>query len=157
MGFGYHLLCDEGRLDVFVIIDLWNRQVVRWSIRNDMTTQSVIDVFQMALLRYGCDTGLAFYSDRGVLLCCAAFRSILANSGKAIVQSMSRKCNCWDNACAESFFKTLKRELNCLDGRCSCALVRSELFEYIEVSYNRLLRHSVNDMLVPVEMCERRV
>lgn len=68
---------------------------------------------------------------------------------------MSRKGNCWDNACAESFFKTLKRELDCLDGRSSRAAVRSELFEYIEVYYNRLRRHSSNAMMVPVEMSFR--
>lgn len=145
----------EGWMYLCVIIDLWNRQVVGWSVRHDMTAQIVIDAFQMAILRYGCAAGLLFHSDRGVQYCCSAFRSVLANSGKAIVQSMSRKGNCWDNACAESFFKTLKRELACLDGRSSRAVVRSELFEYIEVYYNRLRRHSTNAMMVPVEMYKR--
>jgi len=145
----------EGWMYLCVIIDLWNRQVVGWSVRNDMTVQIVIDAFKMAILRYGCAAGLVFHSDRGVQYCCSAFRSLLTNFGKAIVQSMSRKGNCWDNACAESFFKTLKRELEYLDGRSSRAVVRSELFEYIEVYYNRLRRHSANGMLVPVEMFKR--
>ena len=145
----------EGWMYLCVIIDLWNRQVVGWSVRNDLTAQIVIDAFQMAILRYGCTAGLVFHSDRGVQYCCSAFRSVLANSGKAIAQSMSRKGNCWDNACAESFFKTLKRELECFDGRSSRTVVRSELFEYIEVYYNRLRRHSANGMLVPVEMYTR--
>jgi transposase InsO family protein len=123
----------EGWMYLCLIIDLWNRQVVGWSVKNDMTAQIVIDAFQMAILRYGCDVGLVFHSDRGVQYCCAAFRSVLTNSGKAIVQSMSRKGNCLYNACAESFFKTLKRELECLDRRSSRAVVRSELFEHIEV------------------------
>ncbi len=145
----------EGWMYLCVIIDLWNRQVVGWSVRNDMTAQIVIDAFQMAILRYGCTEGLLFHSDRGVQYCCSAFRSAIAHSGKTIVQSMSRKGNCWDNACAESFFKTLKRELDCLDGRSSQAVVRSELFEYIEVYYNRLRRHSSNAMMVPTEMFTR--
>ncbi len=145
----------EGWMYLCVIIDLWNRQVVGWSVRNDMTAQIVIDAFQMAILRHGCAAGLVFHSDRGVQYCCSAFRSALANSGKAIVQSMSRKGNCWDNACAESFFKTVKRELECLDGRSSRAVVRSELFEYIEIYYNRLRKHSANGMMVPIEMCRK--
>lgn len=72
--------------------------------------------------------GSSFTQNRGVQYCCAAFRSVLTTSGKAIVQSMSRKGNCWDNACAESFFKTVKREVACLDGRSSRAVVRRELF-----------------------------
>lgn len=145
----------EGWMYLCVVIDLWNRQVVGWSVRNDMTAQIVIDAFQMAILRYGCVAGLVFHSDRGVQYCCSAFRSAITNSGKTIVQSMSRKGNCWDNACAESFFKTLKRELGCLDGRSSRAAVRTELFEYIEVYYNRLRRHSSNAMMAPVEMFKR--
>ena len=133
----------DGWLYLCVIIDLWNRQVVGWSVRNDMTAQIVIDAFHMAVLRYGYTAGLLFHSDRGVQYCCSAFRSVLTNAGNALVQSMSRKGNCWDNACAESFLKTLKRELDCLDGRSSRAVVRAALFEYIEVYYNRLRRHSL--------------
>ena len=77
-----------------VIIDLWNRQVVEWSVRNDMTAQIVIDAFQMAILQYGYTKGLLFHSDRGVQYCYSAFRSAIAHSEKTIVQSMSRKGNC---------------------------------------------------------------
>jgi transposase InsO family protein len=145
----------EGWMYLYVIIDLWNRQVVGGAVRNEMTAQIVIDTFQMAILQYGCAVGLVFHSDRGVQYCCSAFKSALANSSKAIVQSMSRKGNCWDNACAESFFKTVNRGLECLEGRSSRAVVRSELFEYIEIHYNRLRRHSANGMMVPIKLHTR--
>jgi transposase InsO family protein len=64
---------------------------------------------------------------------------------------MSRKGNCWDNACAESFFKTLKREPETLDGRHSAAEVRQSVFIYIEAYYNRIRMHSVLDYVAPTE------
>ena len=64
-------------------------------------------------------------------------------------QSMSRKGECWDNACAESFFATLKRELEGLDGRCSAAEVRRSVFMYVETYYNRIRTHSAIDFVAP--------
>jgi transposase InsO family protein len=64
-------------------------------------------------------------------------------------QSMSRKGNCWDNACAESFFKTLKRELETLDGKHSAAEVRQSVFMYVEAYYNRIRIHSALDNVAP--------
>jgi putative transposase len=64
---------------------------------------------------------------------------------------MSRKGNCWDNACAESFFKTLKRELETIDGKHSEAEVRQSIFFYIEAYYNRIRMHSALDYVAPTE------
>jgi len=73
-----------------------------------------------------------FHSDRGVQYCSSAFREASLAALPMLVRSMSRKGNCWDNACAESFFKTLKRELEELDGQTGRKTVRIAVFEYIE-------------------------
>ena len=93
--------------------------------------------------------GLIFHSDRGVQYCAQSFRNVLRESCPTVRQSMSRKGNCWDNACAESFFKTLKRELETLDGRHSEAEVRQSVFFYIEAYYNRIRMHSSLDYVAP--------
>jgi transposase InsO family protein len=144
----------EGWLYLCVVIDLCTRHVVGWSTRDDMTSRIVVDAFVMAVIRYGYKPGLLFHSDRGVQYCSTALRSLLAER-KGIVQSMSRKGNCWDNACAESFFKTLKRELETLNGTFPREKVRHDLFEYIEVYYNRIRRHSHNAMKPPVSQATR--
>jgi transposase InsO family protein len=86
----------------------------------------------MACANRKAHTGLIFHSDRGVQYCAASFWEALRTRCPSIRQSMSRKGNCWDNAGAESFFKTLKRELETLDGRHSEAEVRGSVFMYLE-------------------------
>ena len=93
--------------------------------------------------------GLIFHSDRGVQYCAESFRLLLKEKCPAIVQSMSGKGNCWDNACAESFFKTLKREEETLDGRHGEGAVRQSVFFYIQAYYNRVRLHSALGYLAP--------
>jgi len=93
--------------------------------------------------------GLIFHSDRGVQYCAQSFRNVLQEKCSGVRQSMSRKGNCWDNACAESFFKTLKAELETLGGKHSEAEVRSSVFFYIEAYYNRERMHSTLDNVAP--------
>ena len=95
------------------------------------------------------ENDLLFHSDRGVQYCAQAFRSTLYAICPTVRQSMSRKGNCWDNACAESFFKTLKWELDTLEGKHSEAEVRQSVFMYIESYYNRIRMHSVLDYVAP--------
>jgi transposase InsO family protein len=95
------------------------------------------------------ENGLIFHSDRGVQYCAQSFRDILRDRCPAVRQSMSRKGDCWDNACAESFFKTLKGEEETLDGKHSAAEVRQSVFMYIESYYNRIRMHSVLDYVAP--------
>ena len=85
--------------------------------------------------------GLIFHSDRDSQYCSHAFRDALRAGCLDVRQSMSRKGECWDNACAESFFATLKRELERLDGRRSAAEVRRSVFMYVETYYNRVCAH----------------
>jgi transposase InsO family protein len=93
--------------------------------------------------------GLIFHSDRGVQYCAKSFRDRLEEWRPSVRQSMSRKGNCWDNACAETFFKTLKRELETLDGKHSAVEVRQSVFMYVEAYYNRLRLHSALDYMAP--------
>ena len=92
------------------VIDLADRKVIGWAFSNDRTTtNTTIQALNMAVRNRGTKQGLIFHSDRGVQYACDEFKSLLKKNG--IIQSMSRNGNCWDNAVAESFFKTLKQNL----------------------------------------------
>ena len=99
---------DEGWLYLAVVIDLFNREVVGWSIKPRMTTDSVMDALTMAWFRRKSAAGLMHHSDRGSQYASHAFQARLKEYG--MVCSMSRKGNCWDNAPTESFFNSLKNE-----------------------------------------------
>lgn len=137
-----YLPTTQGWLYLCVVIDLFDRMVVGWSMRTDMTADIVMEAFLMAVKRRRPKPGLLFHSDRGVQYCARAFREASEETVPSLVRSMSRKGNCWDNACAESFFKTLKRELEELDGRKNRREVRGAVFEYVEAYYNRVRLHS---------------
>jgi putative transposase len=137
-----YLPTTQGWLYLCVVIDLFDRMVVGWSMRTDMTADIAIATFLMAVMRRRPNPGLLFHSDRGVQYCAKIFRAASAAAAPSLVRSMSRKGNCWDNACAESFFKTLKRKLEELDGRKSRREVRGAVFEYVKAYYNRVRLHS---------------
>jgi putative transposase len=105
-----YIATDEGWLFLAVVIDLFSRQVVGWSLREDMTSSIVIDALRMAWFKRhpGKHTGLMFHSDRGSQYASGAFRDVLKEYG--INSSMSRRGNCWDNACSETLFGSLKVE-----------------------------------------------
>lgn len=130
----------SGWLYLVVIIDLYSRKVVGWSMSEDMTTEVFLSALQMALGRRGDVSGLVHHSDRGSQYCSHAFQNALRREG--IECSMSRKGNCWDNAVAESFFATLKKELVYQNDFDNQTEARRCVFEYIEVFYNRVRRHS---------------
>lgn len=150
-----YLPTREGWLYLCVVIDLFDRMVVGWSMRTDMTSAIVIDAFSMAIMRRRPRGRLLFHSDRGIQYCSAAFRQASLAALPMMVRSMSRKGNCWDNACAESFFKTLKRELEELSGKVSRKKVRMAVFEYIEAYYNRTRIHSRNAFRPPAAVPKR--
>ena len=101
---------DEGWLFLAVVIDLFSRQVVGWSMRHDMSRDIVIDALRMAWFKRhpGKQAGLIFHSDRGSQYASEDFRDLLKDYG--ITASMSRRGNCWDNACSETLFGSLKVE-----------------------------------------------
>lgn len=131
----------EGWLYLTVILDLYTRKVVGWSMSNRLTTRTTtIPAFLQAVKRYQPPPGLIFHSDRGVQYACNDFCELLGHS--QVVQSMSGKGNCYDNAVAESFFHTLKTELVYHETYRTRWQARTSLFEYIEVFYNRFRKHS---------------
>jgi len=139
----------EGWLYLCTILDLHSRRVVGWSMSSRMTTQLVVQALLMAVLLRRPPKGLIFHSDRGSQYCSHVFRRWAGHYG--IRQSMSRKGDCWDNAPAESFFKTLKAELYGHRAFRSRQEARTAIFEYIEVFYNRVRLHSSLGYRSPAE------
>jgi putative transposase len=121
-----------------VFIDLYSRMVVGWALSDTLHHQFVLDAFNRALWRRRPLKGLMVHSDRGVQYACDAFRNALTVNG--FIQSMSRKGNCWDNAVAESFFHVLKSELG--DRFTDKYRAYQDIFEYIEIDYNRQRTHA---------------
>jgi transposase InsO family protein len=145
-----YLLTSNGWVYLTVVIDLYDRKVLGWALSVGMqASETSIAALQMAVKNRAPHSGLIFHSDRGIQYCAQSFRTILNERCPGVRQSMSRKGNCWDNACAESFFKTLKRELETLDGRHYEAEVRQSVFFYIEAYYNRVRLHSALDYVAP--------
>jgi len=133
-----------------IVLDLFDRKIIGWALSTGLEAAvTTIPAFEMAVKNRPPEEGLIFHSDRGVQYCAYLFRTILKKRCPTVCQSMSRKGNCWDNACAESFFKTLKVEEEVLDGKHSEVEVRQAVFYYIESYYNRVRRHSVLDNVAP--------
>lgn len=132
-----------------IVMDLWGREIVGWSFSRTMKTHdTTIPALQMALKRRGTHKGLIFHSDRGVQYADRSFRKLCASH--RILRSMSRKGDCWDNAVAESFFKTLKSEAIFGIPLLELNFAQRVLFEWIEISYNRRRRHSaINHLTIP--------
>jgi len=147
-----YLRTEGGWVYLTVVLDLYDRKVIGWALSAGMeTTDTTIAALTMAVKNRVPEDAVIFHSDRGVQYCAQSFRYVLQEQCPGVRQSMSRKGNCWDNACAESFFKTLKRELETLDGKHTEAEVRQTVFMYIESYYNRIRMHSVLDYVAPNE------
>ena len=140
---------QEGWLYLAVVIDLYSRQVVGWSMAEHMRTKLVNDALMMAIWQRKPAKGLLWHSDRGSQYASESHRALLKQHG--IRQSMSRKGNCWDNAVSESFFHTLKTELIHHQIYQTRDEAKQAVFEYIEVFYNRERLHSANGYLSPLD------
>lgn len=132
-----------------VFIDLFSRMVTGWAVSRSLNHEMVTKALQMAIWRRRPEKGLMIHSDQGVQYACDGFRNMLKKHH--FVQSMSRKGNCWDNAVAESFFKTLKTELIYHVDLHNIHQLKQELFEYIELFYNRKRLHATLDYKTPVD------
>ena len=139
----------EGWLYLVAVQDVFSRRIVGWSMADHMRTELVTDALQMALARRRPAPGLIWHSDQGSQFVSLAFGQQARAAG--IAQSMGSRGDCFDNAVAESFFATLKKEL--IHGRAwpTKAELRTEVFEYIEVFFNRRRRHSTLGMLSPAD------
>lgn len=144
----------EGWLYLAIVLDLHSRKVIGWSMAESMETQLVLNAMTMAIQGRMTAPGLVFHSDRGSQYASQAFQAYLKKYG--LVQSMSRKGNCWDNACSESFFGTLKQEC-CDTVFVSRREASRQIFEYIEVFYNRQRLHSTLGYLSPEQFEQRNV
>ena len=147
-----YLGSDSGWLYLTMVLDLWDRKVIGWALSEELTASPVCRALTMAVGNRQPREGIIFHSDRGVQYCSQEFRSTLYRLCPTVRQSMSRKGNCWDNACAESFFKTIKIELEDLKRRCSKKHIRTSVFEYIEAYYNRRRRHSALGYAIPIAL-----
>ena len=146
----------EGWLYLTVVMDLVTRRIIGWAMSDRMSADATtIPAFRMALDNCPPRPGLIFHSDQGVQYACDEFVSLLKNY--KVVQSMSGRGNCYDNAVAESFFHTLKTELVHHERYTTREEAKRSLFEYIEVFYNRSRKHSTLGYKSPVEYEDLRL
>jgi len=142
----------QGWLYLCVFIDLFSRMVVGWSMSDRMTTDITLNALQMGMERRG-RAPIVVHSDRGSQYASGRFTAMLDEQG--ILQSMSRKGNCWDNAVAESFFATLKLESIHRKRFPSRIHASTAIFEYIEIFYNLKRIHSALNYLTPWEKVQK--
>jgi transposase InsO family protein len=142
----------ESWLYLAVLLDLASRRVVGWALGTRLTQELTLSALRMAFLHRGA-RGVVHHSDRGVQYASRAYQQLLASAG--CTPSMSRVGNCWDNAVAESFFATLTKELLGDRPFATQTDARRELFEFIEIWYNRQRRHSTLGYRTPVEYEEQ--
>ena len=144
-----YIWTDEGWLYFAGVLDLYDRQLIGWSVSNRLNDKLTLDALEKALIRRRPAQGLIHHSDRGCQYASHAYRKLLSDN--EITQSMSGKGNCYDNAVMESFFKTLKVELVYRTRFRTRDEAKRELFDYIEVHYNRQRRHSALGYMTPAE------
>lgn len=143
---------DEGWLYLAKVMDAYNREIIGWAMDKRMTKELVIRAMEGAIKKRRPAQALIFHSDRGSQYASYAFRRLLTKNH--IRQSMSGQGNCYDNAMAESFFKTLKTELIYQNKYQTRAEAKQDIFEYIEVFYNRQRLHSALGYKTPIEYGE---
>jgi len=139
----------QGWMYLAVVLELYSRQVIGWSMSKYNNARLVNDALMMALWRRGDVKGVIVHSDRGSTYASGSYQQLLTDN--KLLCSMSRKGECLDNAVAESFFGTLKTELTDDEDYITRNDARQSIFEYIEIFYNRQRRHSFLNYMTPVE------
>jgi transposase InsO family protein len=139
----------EGWLYLAVVLDLYSRRVIAWGMGSRLTQELAMAALTMAIERRRPACGVLHHTDRGSQYAATLYRELLAGHG--LTASMSRRGNCWDNAVVESFFHTLKTELVYHRHYRTRAEARQDIFEWIEVFYNRTRRHSTLGYRSPTE------
>lgn len=141
----------QGWLYLTIIMDLADRKVIGWSLSESMkASETSMAAWRMAIKNRALTADLIFHSDRGIQYACTEFQNLL-EANKQVIRSMSRKGDCWDNAVAETFFKTLKVELVYRRKYSTRAEAAVSIFEYIETRYNRTRLHSTLGYRSPEE------
>jgi putative transposase len=149
-----YLSTTEGWLYLAVVLDVFSRRIVGWAFSSSLESNLVVSAFGMACQSRKPTNKLMFHSDQGVQYASAEFRAAL--SRLEVVQSMSKKGDCWDNSPCESFFSTLKLELDLRKSRGTKLETQALVFEWMEVFYNRQRLHSSLDYLSPAEFEQSR-
>lgn len=144
-----YIWTKEGWLYLAVVLDLYSRRVVGWSMSNRITQKLVSNALQMAIWRRRPEPGLIFHSDRGSQYCSNRFQKLLHTN--LMKSSMSRKGDCWDNSVAESFFASMKTEWLADTTYGTREEAQQDIVEYIEMFYNSRRRHSFLGYLSPAE------
>ena len=144
-----YLWTDEGWLYLAVVLDLYSRRVIGWSMSHRMTKELVCDAMQMAVDERTDFSGVIMHTDRGSQYCSKQFQAIL--KANDIRSSMSKKGDCYDNACSESFFHTLKVEAIHGELFPTREIMRKVVFEYIETDYNMIRHHTTIGNTSPVK------
>ena len=139
---------DEGWLYLAVVMDLYSRAIVGWSMNRRMTQQLVCEALTMALFRRRFPKNTIIHSDRGSQYCSHRYQQLLRTNG--LRGSMGRRATCYDNAVTESFFHTLKVELIHRERYVTRRRAQSSIFEYIETYYNRERQHSAIGHQIPM-------
>jgi len=142
-----YLATDEGWLYLATVIDLYSRQVIGWAMDKHMRAGLVCDALTMAIFRRARPRSVIVHSDRGGQYCSHRFQRLLKRHD--LVCSMSKRADCYDNACAESFFHTLKVELTHGQRYETREHLKRDVFEYIETYYNTVRRHSALGYVSP--------
>ncbi len=140
---------DGGWVYLAVVMDLFSRRIVGWAMDEEMKVDLVLEAFNMAMSNRDVGPGLILHSDRGVQYRALEYRQALEQGD--VVASMSRKGNCWDNAAMESFFSRLKVEFVYATEYATLNDAYSNVFEYIEMFYNSVRRHSAIDYRSPIQ------
>ena len=144
-----YIWTGEGWLFLAVVVDLFSRRVVGWSMQPTMTAQLVLDALIMALWRRGKPSELLHHSDQGSQYTSEDFQRLLSAEG--ITCSMSRRGDCWDNSAVESFFASLKKERVYRKTYTTREAARADIFDYVEAFYNSRRRHSTLGQVSPME------
>lgn len=143
---------NKGWLYLTTILDLADRKVIGWSLSETMkASDTSIAAFKMAVKNRPIEGEVIFHSDRGIQYACTEFSTLL-DTTPGVIRSMSRKGNCWDNAVAESFFKSFKSEVVYKTKFKTIEDARMATFQYIEIWYNRKRLHSSIGYRTPEEM-----
>lgn len=150
-----YIRTNEGWLYLAVVLDVYNREIIGWSLNQRCSADLVLNSLTMAINNRKPFPGIIFHSDRGSQYTSARFRNSLNHYG--FIQSMSSKGNCYDNAITESFFSTLKKELIYLTKFETKQQAATEIFEFIEIFYNRKRLHSALDYQSPLEFKLKKI
>ena len=151
-----YIRTQEGWLYLTVVLDLFNREIIGWSTSQQLTAETTtIRALENACYQKNLPGGVLFHSDRGCQYACHEFRNILRKN--KMIQSMSGKGNCYDNAVNESFFHSLKTEWVYFENYENKQDAGLSIFEYIEIFYNRERTHSSLGYMSPIEFLEKKL